>query len=54
MMKSAIDIEELKSILHLLSIEHLDFFLKCASDKEAELLIKSLIRDKKIEKILES
>ena len=54
MLKSSIDINTLKSIFHLLSIEHLEFFLKCASDTEDEVLIKSFIRDKKIEKILES
>ena len=54
MLKSSIDINALKSIFHLLSIEHLEFFLKCAFDTEDEILIKSFIRDKKIEKILES
>jgi len=54
MIKSCIDREALKSIIHLLSIKQLEFFIKCISYTEDDILIKYLIRDKKIEKILEN
>jgi len=49
-----IDYVTIKNLLPILTIEYLNFIINCVKGTKDELLIKSLIRDKKIEKILES
>ena len=49
-----IDYISLISILPSMKIEDLEFIIKCVKGSKDEEIIKSYLRDKKIQKILES
>jgi hypothetical protein len=52
--EGCIDYISFNSLLPEMKIEDLEFIIKCVKGTKDEVIIKSLIRDKKIEKILKS